>query len=216
MTPGFPSIAELHQLAGALTPLRNFAMKRLTAGPANGGTPVRGYLTLMEDAGRLNVSSDGEAAVAFRRRFNGYYAVRRNEAWRRIFYRQFELGKAYVGPPEVLFKDVLGKIHRATQRVEASFASKLVASIHPKSPVIDSVVRTFLTEHLEASPDPKGMQGALNFYGWLNQVMAELSTTQQAADWFAEFNERFSDEPGAAEITDMKKLDFLIWGGARR
>ena len=126
------------------------------------------------------------------------------------------MGKAYVGPPEVLFKDVLGKIHRATQRVEASFASKLVASIHPKSPVIDSVVRTFLTEHLEASPDPKGMQGALNFYGWLNQVMAELSTTQQAADWFAEFNERFSDEPGAAEITDMKKLDFLIWGGARR
>jgi len=170
----------------------------------------------MGEVKRLNVSGDGDASAAFRRRFNGYYAVRRNEAWRTIFYRQFELGKGHSGSPDALFKSVLGKIHKATKRVEASFASKLVASLHPSRPVIDSVVRQFLTVWLTSGPDPKGMQGALSFYDWLNEVMTKLSATQQARDWFAEFNELFHDVPGATAIADMKKLDFLIWGGAPR
>jgi hypothetical protein len=107
-------------------------------------------------------------------------------------------------------------MHQATRRVEASFVSKLVATLNPNMPVIDSVVRSFLVERLFAVPKMSGLDGAQTFYGWLKRVMLALSETKPATDWFAEFDDVFAMEPGAAEIANMKKLDFLIWGGADR
>jgi hypothetical protein len=53
--------------------------------------PVRTYLGLLGELAVVDLTGSGGAA--FRTRFNGYYGVRRNEAWRGRFYRSFEWAK---------------------------------------------------------------------------------------------------------------------------
>jgi hypothetical protein len=66
---------------------------------------------------------------AFQTKFNGFYRVRRSASWQATFYTLFERAKS---EPHSL-ADVLSALHSATGRVEASFASKLAASIDPGS-----------------------------------------------------------------------------------
>jgi hypothetical protein len=209
-------VLAVQQIADGLSQLRGGAMDRLVGRSKAGSGPVRTYLTLLAEAHGCSVSDGGEAAAVFQRRFNGFYGVRRNLAWRQVFYDQFQMAKARDEACEALFNTTLEAVHQATQRIEASFVSKLVATLIPTSPVIDSVVRGFLVRRLASAPEAKGLEGARAFYVWLNQVMLALIETAPARDWFAEFDTRFAGEPGAAGITDMKKLDFLIWGGAER
>ena len=203
-------------IAEALPGLHTLATVRLTAGRDRSRTPVHIYLALLDEARRLNVSGSDPGACDFRRRFNGYYGVRRNEAWRALFYTEFETAKQLATAPAAIFTQVLAEIQKRTGRVEASFTSKLVATLHPQSAVLDSVVGGFLTRRLDSGPTGKGLDAAIAFYAWLNQVMLALAETSQAADWFLAFDEQFASVRGASEVTKMKKLDFLIWGGADR
>ena len=206
----------LAHIAAALPGLHTRAMGRLTAGQDRSRSPVHIYLALLDEARRLNVSSSGPEACDFRRTFNGYYGVRRNEAWRALFYREFEAAKQLATAPATIFAQVLAEIEKRTGRVEASFTSKLVATLHPQSAVLDSVVGGFLTRRLGSAPAGKGLDAAVAFYEWLNQVMLALAETSQAAGWFLAFDEQFASVRGASGIAKMKKLDFLIWGGADR
>ncbi len=77
-----------------------------------------------------------EADVAhhreFQTRFNAFYRVRRNPAWQSAFYGLLQENKS----KRQSFADVLRALHAVTGRAEASFASKLVASVDPDMPVI--------------------------------------------------------------------------------
>jgi hypothetical protein len=73
---------------------------------------------------------------AFQTRFNGFYRVRRSADWQSAFYTLLQQEKS----ESRSFARVLRALHAATGRVEASFASKLAASIDPGKPVIDSFV----------------------------------------------------------------------------
>src|SRR5690606_33727520 len=74
--------------------------------------------------------------AVFQRRFNGFYRVRRDAEWREEYFRLMEESKA----GGVHFTHVLRTLHAATGRYEASFASKLVATLAPTQPVIDRFV----------------------------------------------------------------------------
>lgn len=172
-------------------------------------SPVAVYLLLLSDAKTLDLTS--EAALAFRTRFNGYYGVRRNASWRETFYRSFESMKSGPCDHVALFEDCLRDIWRATGRVEASFASKAVATIHPPSPVIDKILRDRLDELAVPPPFGGGLDEAIEYFRWLNDFITHLARTPEAAEWFANFDRAFGGVPGASEIHHHKKLDFLIW-----
>src|SRR5262245_53339545 len=90
------------------------------------------YCWLQEQLLKRDVSSDPE----YQRRFVGFYRVRRELAWRESFFELLESRKTQ----GLQFSEGLRRLADATGRIEASFASKLVASIDPDQPVIDSVV----------------------------------------------------------------------------
>jgi hypothetical protein len=101
------------------------ALGRLTDGP-------RRYIWLQEQIARRNVTTDREFQTAF----NGFYRVRRNLSWRSDYYQLMESSKE----SGIEFPQALREIARRTNRIEASFASKLVATIDPSKPVIDKFV----------------------------------------------------------------------------
>lgn len=158
------------------------------------------YRFLMAAVGTRDVSSCGE----FQRVFNGLYMVRRNSVWRASFYGLLE---AYKSTPAT-YDQVLGDIHRATGRVEASFASKLLATLDPAQPIYDSIVRQQLG--LPLRRESLGARIVL-----LCEDFASIQQTYQATmegAGFAQlrtgFDERF---PEYAGFSDTKKLDFMIW-----
>ncbi|MEJ5896366.1 hypothetical protein WIT60_05860 [Aquabacterium sp. G14] len=91
------------------------------------------YLWLQEQ-----VANGGKfhEAIEFRRRYNHFYRVRRGADWQKEYYALMAQAKER----GLTFEGVLSALHQATSRVEASFASKLYATINPSAPVIDSVV----------------------------------------------------------------------------
>src|SRR5688572_6861082 len=90
------------------------------------------YEWLQEQFPIRNVSKDAE----YQKRFGGFYRVRRNSDWRCAFFQTLEQAKS----SPVSFGEALRALYAATGRVEASFASKLIATLDPEQPVIDSVV----------------------------------------------------------------------------
>lgn len=200
----------LNAVAQTLPTLHGPALARMTGRKT---CPVATYLTLAHEAATLDLA--GAGAADFRRRFNAYYGVRRNEAWRIGFYAAFQAAKNSAASAGDLFAQVLDEMHRPQGRTEASFASKLVATLRPASPVIDSVVRGFLGRYV-ALPKISGTESACAFYGWLSGMMSELSASPEARAWSADFDAAFAHVADASGIHPVKKLDFLIWAGAER
>jgi len=176
--------------------------------------PVATYLLIRRTVAASNLQEQDAEPV--RRRFNAYYGVRRNAAWRSLFYARFEAAKTSSLAPAALFEDLLAGIQADTGRVEASFASKLVATLRPDSPIIDSVVRGWLARRLTPPPFGGGVTAAVAYYRWLEDVFDEAAASPEAKAWGSVFAATFPLEPGEAPVSAAKQLDFLIWAGADR
>jgi hypothetical protein len=176
--------------------------------------PVATYVLIRQSTAGSDLRSDDAEPV--RRRFNSYYGVRRNAAWRARFYACFEDAKGSSLPPAALFEEVLLGLQRDTGRVEASFVSKLVATLRPESPIIDSVVRSWLSKHLSTPPFGQGAIAAVAYYRWLETLWGSVATSPQAGEWGRIFDATFPLETGERSLSTAKKLDFLIWAGADR
>ncbi|MGC1301455.1 MAG: hypothetical protein WA840_03680 [Caulobacteraceae bacterium] len=176
--------------------------------------PVATYRTILTStaADDLNTAE----AEPTRRRFNAYYGVRRNAAWRALFYAQFQAAKRSSLGPSELFKAVVESLSAQTGRIEASFASKLVATLRPNGPVIDSIVRSWLARHLEPPRFASDLDTVVTYYRWLEVMMLQTAKSPQAQHWSAVFDQAFPTPTGEMPISDIKRLDFLIWAGADR
>ncbi len=92
------------------------------------------YLWIQSEVIKRDVSKDEE----FQRKFSYFYRITpyRNKDWQKEFYSVLQECKK----GDDSFEVILSTLHKKTSRLEASFASKLKATITPEMPVIDSVV----------------------------------------------------------------------------
>ena len=90
------------------------------------------YVWLQDHRDANDIRND----LVYKKRFNHFYRVRRGTEWQDKFYALLESNKHQT----VSFAQVLHALHQGTKRYEPSFASKLLATINPDMPVIDSVV----------------------------------------------------------------------------
>ena len=74
------------------------------------------YKQIMEMVRKTDVSSDPD----FQRTFNGFYRVRRNVEWRKVYYDLFESVKG----SNPSFEYIIRTMYEATGNIEASFSSK--------------------------------------------------------------------------------------------
>ncbi|MBK8246699.1 MAG: hypothetical protein IPK85_04795 [Gemmatimonadetes bacterium] len=141
---------------------------------------------------------------AFQRTFNGYYRVRRAATWRTALYRLFEERKER----GVQFDQVIRDLHAATGRVEASFASKLVATLDPAQPVIDQLVLKNVHLRLATYGDAATrLQRATDVHSKLRDLFATFLATREGRA----FIRQFDDALGGEALTATKKLDLVLW-----
>ncbi len=160
---------------------------------------LEAYLWLQANLLDRDVSAD----VEYQRRFAGFYRIRYGMEWRRHFFSMLEERKRL----PVAFGSVLRDLHAATGRVEASFASKLAATIDPSLPVIDSVVLRNLGLRLPKSSDPGRLEGIVHLHAALHGIMSGYLTSPAGEGLVAKFMAAY---PNAC-ISPMKMLDLILW-----
>lgn len=160
---------------------------------------LRDYLWLQAHRDSCDVCKDAE----YRRRFNRFYRVRRNQSWRNRFYALLESKKGRA----VRFGDVLDALHRATGRYEASFASKLVATIDPSMPVIDSKVLQNLKLRLPAYGSKARGQRIKELHRRLVSDFSAFLKTKPGRHLVRSFRRTYP----WADITEVKMLDLVLW-----
>lgn len=157
------------------------------------------YLWLQRQRDHVDVRQDR----TFQRKFNHFYRVRRGVVWQSHFYQLLEEKKRF----KVTYLEILETLHKATNRYEASFSSKLAATIDPTLPVIDSIVLRNLGLRLPS----QGVENRLllidKLYACLRSQFADFLKTESGKYLIAEFSIAYPD-PG---ITPVKMIDLVLW-----
>ena len=91
-------------------------------------TRLERYDRLQRSLLKVDVTSDRD----FQSDFKSFYGVRRGTEWCESFFSILEREK---NNPASSFREALAEIHGRTGRVEASFSSKLVATVDADRPV---------------------------------------------------------------------------------
>ena len=150
---------------------------------------------------KVDVSRDED----FQRIFNGFYMVRRNAEWRDVYYRLFEEMKQ-AAPAE--FDVILDEMYQLTGNVEASFSSKMLATLRPEMPIWDKYVVQNLGLKVPTQNDPKRLQKTKELYAEIVQWYAEFMKTENAVQCLKKFDEVL---PDYTWLSDVKKIDFYLW-----
>lgn len=139
----------------------------------------------------------------FRKKFNHFYRVRRGSAWQDTYYELMELAKKN----QLQFSEAIDLLYRTTNRYEASFASKLIATLNPISPIIDSVVLKNLGLRLPYPYETNRAEKITKLHHDIQSCYASFLKTEIGKYLIGKFKFEFSN----VTITNEKMLDFVLW-----
>jgi hypothetical protein len=141
----------------------------------------------------------------FQRKFNGFYRVRRSLKWRTVFFNLMDRALR----ERLTFHTIVDLLLTATGRYEASFASKLFATLNPSAPVIDSVVVKKLGLRVPPAWVPNRAAEILKLHNELAALYAQFLPSPNGHYLIQQFNAAY---PAAVTaITAEKKLDLVLW-----
>jgi len=158
------------------------------------------YAEIMTSFRSTDVSTD----EAFQKNFNAFYMVRKNAGWRSIYYELFEKAKH----ESMAYEDILEALYERTGMVEASFASKMIATLDDQCPIIDQYVLKNLGLMIAGTGKEARLRSTIQTYYELCDWYDSYLETQEAGENIDCFNRML---PGYVWISDIKKIDYMIW-----
>jgi hypothetical protein len=157
------------------------------------------YYWIQTNFQKCDVSRDRD----FQKRFNGFYRVRRNAWWRSRYYKLMQKAKN----EGISFAKALRALRDQTGRIEASFVSKLIATVDPSKPVIDKFVLDNLGLRLPYHNASNRESRTIEVYRQLCAKFEELVSGSTGRTICEKFQELYP----WAKITDLKKIDLALW-----
>jgi hypothetical protein len=161
---------------------------------------VKKYIMLMEQFRNVNVSTDTE----FQRFYNGFYRMRqRQPKYYQAYYTYMEASKGKA----VTFDEIVRYLYDSFGRIEASFSSKMLATLNPDKPVWDSIVLQSLGLKKPTQYAHDRLGQTIRLYEQLEAWYKTFLKTEEAKKMLEMFNSRYPD----VQITDVKKIDLILW-----
>ena len=156
----------------------------------------------------IKMFNDGEdlSAKEFTKLFNGFYRVRRDEkTWQKHYYQFFEKNREN---KNISFDEILDYMYEKTGNIEASFSSKMLATINPDMPIWDKYVLNYYKIKVNETTNKeeritKTKEAYKKLIGEVKKKLADKETQKV----IKEFREFFPE----LNFSDVKILDFLIW-----
>ncbi len=152
---------------------------------------------------QFNADSNAHNDPTFRRRFNHFYRVRRNTAWQGSYFAI--MGRAR--REALQFTAVLDELRQATNRLEASFASKLIATLNPSLPVIDKFVLRNVGLSLPGQTVPNRDAAIVRLHSALQASFGAFLQSEDGQYLIRKFRRQYPD----AGVTEVKMLDLVLW-----
>lgn len=145
----------------------------------------------------VDVSTDAE----FQKFFNGFYHMwQRPASFYASYYAYLEQNKHN---KELTFEDIVTYLYQETGSIYASFSSKLLATVNPNMPIWDKFVLQNLGLRTPYYYEKDRLQKTVQLY----HSICDWYKSGEAAEKLAEFDAIFPD----ADISDVKKIDFILW-----
>ena len=160
------------------------------------------YCSIMQQSSMVNVAIERD----FQKSFTAFYRVRRDIQWRDYYFQLFEEMKEHA--PDISFEEILIRLFQFSGQIEASFSSKMLATIDPNKPIWDSMVLSNLGLKLKGSNKEKRLADAIILYDEICAWYRDFMKTNEAIEVAEKFDLSF---PEFCHITTIKKIDFVIW-----
>lgn len=166
------------------------------------------YKTIISMVNSVDVSKCTDFQTAFDR----YYRVRRNDAWRAKFYKYFESVKC---DKDISFDAIIDYIYDNMKTVqgnsnpvEASFSSKMLATIDTNKPILDSQVLKNMGLSIVGETPEKRLQSSKKAYKDICERFENYIGTVDCDEAVKLFDSYF---PGCKGFSVCKKIDWFLW-----
>lgn len=166
-----------------------------------------------KDVGRYHEimqMKDSPEKREFQRKFDAFYRVRRNEMWRAEYFR---LMQNFMKRSEPSFGEILLRLQQSTGQIEASFASKMLATINADMPIWDKNVLAALRLRLTGKTLELKMSNAVVLYDNICQWYKTFLQTAHAEEMIRRFDQAF---PTYSAFSATKKIDFILWANEQK
>ena len=166
-----------------------------------------------KDVGRYHEimqMKDSPEKREFQRKFDAFYRVRRNEMWRAEYFR---LMQNFMKRSEPSFGEILLRLQQSTGQIEASFASKMLATINADMPIWDKNVLAALKLRLTGKTLELKMSNAVVLYDKICQWYKTFLQTDHAEEMILRFDQAF---PAYRNFSATKKIDFILWANEQK
>lgn len=161
---------------------------------------VEKYALIIKEFQKTDASKDRN----FQKKFNGFFRVRRNFNWQKIYYTIMETGKTQ----QLSFENVLFFLYKQTGRVEASFTSKLIHTLNKDMPILDKYVLQNLDKKIPLCTGEEKIKNVVRIYTEIVEWYKNALQEDYIQEKIAKFDEVF---PEYKWFSLTKKLDFLLW-----
>jgi hypothetical protein len=158
------------------------------------------YAQVMDNVHQTNIALD----MDFQKTFNAFFIVRRNASWRKIYYDLFENMKGQ----NPSFEYILRYMYEKTGNIEASFSSKMLATLCPDKPIWDRYVVDNLGLKLEGKSKEEQLNNAIRLYAAIEKWYEVFLATEKAKECLKTFDEAL---PDYRWINPIKKIDCFLW-----
>ena len=158
------------------------------------------YKQIMERVRNTDVSSDED----FQRTFNSYYRIRRNEEWQAIYYDLFEAIK----DSQPSFEQIIRTLYKNTGNIEASFSSKMLATINSDMPIWDRYVVQNLRLKVKGKTKEEQLSCTVDLYDQMVRWYRTFLDTSNGRECIEEFDRIL---PEYKWMNSVKKIDFYLW-----
>lgn len=158
------------------------------------------YKEIREEYKKVDVSTDKK----FQKKFNSLYKVRRDPTWRKHFYNYFEKIK---NDSNIDFKTILIELSGEEGDIEASFSSKLLATINQDMPIWDKYVIRNLDCKITGKTRKEKIESTIKTYDDLIKKEHELLKNKEVKDTINKIKSIFKEY----NLTDIKILDYILW-----
>ena len=158
------------------------------------------YKQIMERVRNTDVSSDED----FQRTFNSYYRIRRNEEWQTVYYDLFETIK----DSQPSFEQIIRTLYKNTGNIEASFSSKMLATINSDMPIWDRYVVNNLCLKVKGKTKEEQLSCTVDLYDQMVRRYRTFLDTPNGKECIEEFDRIL---PEYKWMSSVKKIDFYLW-----
>lgn len=161
---------------------------------------VEKYQTIMKKYWSVDITKDWK----FQRLYNGFYRVRqKSREWYTCYYEMLENLKIH----NCSFDEILQELKTRTNRIEASFASKMHATRNLNSPIIDKWILKNLDLKLPYSYERNRFEKITQLYKKITEWYEKYASSEEGVKYIKLFNKICPE----SDISNIKKIDFILW-----